>query len=116
MKYSLSKDGISFGDTEYGSFISAVSVQLCESNEGETFYVWKKNETGPDAAFDEIRKYVVKNGNAVWVPNDYENEPRLEYENEFGEQWDFSPMDLVGIAVVVSVFLFFFYLVAVNQK
>ncbi len=48
--------------------------------------------------------------------DDYENEPRFEYENEYGEPWDFTPMDLVGIAVVISVFLFFFYLVAVNQK
>jgi hypothetical protein len=47
--------------------------------------------------------------------DDYENEPRLEYENEFGEPWDFSPTDLLGIAIVLFVFLFFFYLVAVNQ-
>jgi len=29
--------------------------------------------------------------------DDYENEPRLEYENEFGEPWDFTPMDLVVV-------------------
>jgi len=115
MKYSLSKDGIQFDDVEYGSFISAVSAILDHLNEGQAFYVLKK-----DDVFCSIRKYVVKNGNAVLVPDDYpddyENEPRLEYENEFGEPWDFSPMDLVGIAIVISVFLFFFYLVAVNQK
>ncbi|MFY8199150.1 MAG: hypothetical protein ACOVLE_00660 [Pirellula staleyi] len=120
MKYSLSKDGIRFDDVEYGSFISAVSSILDRLNEGETFYVGKKNETGSNAIFDEIRKYVLKNGKAVWVredyPDDYENEPRLEYENEFGEPWDFSPMDLLGLLIAWFVFLLLVYLVAVNQK
>ena len=72
MKYLVSKDGIQFGDTEYGSFISAVSAILNYLNEGEAFYVLSK-----DDVFCWIRKYVVEDGNAVWVPNDYENEPLL---------------------------------------
>ena len=50
--------------------------------------------------------------------DDYENETRGEYENEYGElnePWDFSPMDVVGIGIVLFLFLFFVYLVAVNR-
>ena len=116
MKYLLSKDGIQFDDVEYGSFISAVSSILDRLNEGETFYVGELIKPGSDLIFDEIRKYVVKDGNAVLIDDDYENEPRLEYENEFGEPWDFSPMDLLGLLIAWFVFFLFFYLLAVNQK